>query len=126
MTRPRVAALAFAEPSALDTWFADNHVTTDELWVRLYRKESGVPSVTWDDCVHTALAWGWIDGLKRSEGECSWVQRITPRRRGSRWSARNRDIAEGLIASGRMRPTGLAAVRAAQAGGRWGDPQRGN
>jgi uncharacterized protein YdeI (YjbR/CyaY-like superfamily) len=66
-----------------------------------------------------ALAWGWIDGVKRSQDAQSWVQRFTPRRARSGWSQRNRGHAERLIAAGRMQASGLAQVTAAKADGRW-------
>ena len=66
-----------------------------------------------------ALAWGWIDGVKKSVSETEWGQRFTPRKHGSAWSQTNRAHAERLIAEGRMRPAGLAHVTAAQANDRW-------
>ncbi|QQA43542.1 YdeI/OmpD-associated family protein [Pelagovum pacificum] len=114
-------ATAFPNRGALDAWFVAHHAEADLLWVRLYRKQSGVASVTWDDCVRVALVWGWIDGLKQSESEISWLQRLTPRRKGSNWSPRNQAIAKELIATGQMRPPGLEMIRVAQESGRWSD-----
>ena len=119
MTDEAKQALPFADRAALDRWFETHHAESAVLWVHLYRKGSGVPSVTWNDCVYVALAWGWIDGLKRTVDTISWVQRLTTRRRGSNWSPRNRAIAEKLIADGKLHPAGLAVVRSAQDNGRW-------
>jgi uncharacterized protein YdeI (YjbR/CyaY-like superfamily) len=124
MTGEEVAALEFRGRAELEHWFEAHHAQADVLWVRLYRKGSGVASVTWDDCVHVALAYGWIDGLKRPHASVCWLQRLTPRRRGSAWSPRNRAIAEELMAAGRMRPAGLAAIRVAQENGRWDAAQK--
>lgn len=110
---------SFATPDALDAWLARHHATERELWVRIFKKDSGTASVTWNDCVVVSLAWGWIDGQKRSLDDASFLQRLTPRRAGSNWSKKNREHAERLIAEGRMRPTGLAHVEAARADGRW-------
>lgn len=111
--------IAFADHAALLAWL-DIHATTQaELWVLIWKKDSGVPSVTWDDCVRAALAHGWIDGIGKSIDEKSWKQRLTPRKPRGSWSARNVGIAGELIAEGRMRPAGLAQVTAAQADGRW-------
>ncbi|MBB3695646.1 YdeI family protein [Sphingomonas sp. BK580] len=119
MTLPQADALAFETPEDLAGWLAEHHATSDELWVRIYKEGSGKRSVRWGDCVVEALRVGWIDGLKRSGDACSYLQRLTPRRPGSSWSARNRDHAERLIAEGRMTPSGLAHVEAARAEGRW-------
>lgn len=109
----------FATPEDLSRWLAANHDTSDELWIRLYKVKSGIPSVTWEQAVIEALAWGWIDAVKRSLDEVSWLQRFTPRRARSGWSQKNCRHAEKLIAEGRMQPAGLAQVEAAKADGRW-------
>ena len=119
MSLPQAEALAFEIPEELAIWLAEHHATSGELWVRIYKEGSGQRSVTWTDCVVEAIRFGWIDGLKRSADERSYLQRLTPRRPGSNWSARNRDHAERLIAEGRITPAGLAHVEAARAEGRW-------
>ena len=79
----------------------------------------GRPSVTWTDCVVEAIRFGWIDGQKLPLDERSYLQRLTPRKPKSNWSANNREHAISLIAEGRMAPAGLAHVEAAKADGRW-------
>lgn len=114
-TTPR----AFATPAALETWLKKNHAVERELWVQIYKKDSGKRSVTWNDCVVASLIWGWIDGQKKSLDDVSFLQRLTPRRAKSNWSKKNREHAERLIIEGRMQPSGLAHVDAARADGRW-------
>jgi uncharacterized protein YdeI (YjbR/CyaY-like superfamily) len=111
--------LSFARADALWDWLSLHHATAPALWLRLWKKDSGTPSVTWEECVVAALAHGWIDGLKRPGDERSWLQRISPRKPRSAWSQKNRAHAERLIAEGRMQPAGLAQVLAAKADGRW-------
>ena len=72
--------VAFASLRQLEKWLEVNHGTERELWVRIFKKGSGTESVTWDDCVVAAIAWGWIDGQRRSFDEVSFLQRLTPRR----------------------------------------------
>lgn len=110
---------SFASVEQLDAWMRSNHTKERELWVRIFKKESGTPSVTWQDCVIVCLTWGWIDGAKRAGDELSFLQRITPRRPKSSWSKKNCEHAERLIAEGKMQPAGLAHVEAARADGRW-------
>jgi uncharacterized protein YdeI (YjbR/CyaY-like superfamily) len=110
---------SFASPDQLAAWLAEHHAGVTELWVRIFKKGSGRPSVSWEDCVVVAIAWGWIDGQRRSLDAESFLQRLTPRRAGSNWSKRNCDHAERLIADGKMQPAGLAHVTAARADGRW-------
>lgn len=117
MTAP--AYLSFATPRHFDAWLRAHHKTSTELWIRMFKKGSGTPSVDWQGCVEVALAWGWIDGQRKSLDDVSFIQRFTPRRAKSTWSKKNCAIAEQLIESGRMRPAGLMQVDAARKDGRW-------
>lgn len=120
MPKPDPAKImTFATPRDLGRWLELNHATESELWVKIFKKKTSIPSVTWDDVVIEALCWGWIDGIKRSIDDQAYCQRITPRRARSNWSKRNRTHVENLISEGRMRESGLVHVRAAKADGRW-------
>lgn len=110
---------AFAAPKDLGQWLKVNHAKETELWVKIFKKSSGIPSVIWDDVVVEILCWGWIDGIKKSFDDQAYLQRITPRKSRSNWSKRNREIVERLVSEGRMMESGLVHVRAAQADGRW-------
>lgn len=111
--------LAFPTPADWAKWLAGNHASASEVWLLYHRKGSGTPSVDWNEAVEGALAWGWIDGIRKTLDETRWMQRFTPRRPKGTWSRKNRATAEKLIAEGRMQPAGLAHVMAAQADGRW-------
>jgi uncharacterized protein YdeI (YjbR/CyaY-like superfamily) len=102
----------FATPEELRDWFDANHETADELWLGYYRKSTGQPSVDWSQAVDEALCVGWIDGVRMSVDDTSHVQRFTPRRKGSTWSAINVGKVAALTREGRMRPAGIAAFEA--------------
>jgi len=110
---------SFATRADLDAWLRDHQTKETELWVRVFKKGSGIPSVTWEDLVIAGLTWGWIDGLKKSLDDTSFLQRMTPRRPKSVWSKKNCEHVERLIAEGVMQPSGLAHVEAAKKDGRW-------
>jgi uncharacterized protein YdeI (YjbR/CyaY-like superfamily) len=111
--------VAFANPSAWSDWLAKNHGSSRGLWLKIAKNGSGVASVTYAEALDVALAWGWIDGQKGSYDDSAWLQRFTPRRPQSIWSAINREKALRLIAEGKMQPSGLAEVERAQQDGRW-------
>ena len=111
--------VAFASPTEWSNWLARNHAIEQSLWMKLYRKSSAATSITWEQAVIEALAYGWIDGVKNAGDETHWFQRFTPRRAKSVWSKKNTTHVEKLIAEGRMHPAGLAKVEAARADGRW-------
>jgi uncharacterized protein YdeI (YjbR/CyaY-like superfamily) len=101
----------FARPENLRRWFESNHDSKTELWVGFYKKASGRPSVSWAEAVDEALCFGWIDGIRKSLGAESYVNRFTPRRKGSNWSLVNTRRVAALRRQGRMTPAGLSAFR---------------
>jgi uncharacterized protein YdeI (YjbR/CyaY-like superfamily) len=98
----------FESPAGLRAWLETSHATAPELWVGLRPRAAGLPTITWHELVDEVLCFGWIDGVRMPADGGSCI-RITPRRDGSIWSARNVGRVEALRANGRMRPTGLAA-----------------
>jgi uncharacterized protein YdeI (YjbR/CyaY-like superfamily) len=102
----------FATPSAFRRWLAANHSKSKELWVGFYKKNSGRPSITWPESVNEALCFGWIDGIRKSIDDDSYVIRFTPRKPNSVWSAVNIRNVERLINEKRMQPAGLKAYAA--------------
>jgi len=114
-----VEILVPASPAELEAWLDTHHGERTALWVKIAKKHTGIPSLTWEEMVDTVLCFGWIDGQRRGFDDSYFLQRTTPRSLRSAWSQVNVDKAEALIAAGRMRPRGLAEVEAARADGRW-------
>ena len=102
----------FESPEQLRDWLDANHETAPELIVGAWKKGTGRPSVTWPQIVEEALCVGWIDSVRRSVPDDGWTIRLTPRRKGSNWSAVNVAKVAELRAAGRMRPAGEAAFAA--------------
>ena len=113
------AIRAFRDQAAFEKWLRTNHDRAPELWLRIYKKDSGVLTVTHPEALDVALCWGWIDGLRKSCDAESFLQRFTPRRAKSIWSQINRRHVARLIKAGRMTPHGQREIDAAKADGRW-------
>ncbi len=111
--------MTFQSPKELSKWLQANHATESELWIKMFKKGSGIPSVNWNEVVIESLCWGWIDGVKKSLDDQAFIQRITPRTAKSKWSKRNTEHVDRLMIQGRMKEPGLVHVRAAKADGRW-------
>ncbi|MBN6053791.1 YdeI/OmpD-associated family protein [Nonomuraea sp. RK-328] len=111
--------LTFEDAAQWEAWLAEHHETPGGVWLRIAKKGSGRVSVTRGEALDVALCYGWIDSHTRSCDEAHFLQRFSPRRSRSVWSKVNVAKVEELIAAGRMRPPGLAAVLAARADGRW-------
>ncbi|MFD4439654.1 YdeI family protein [Nocardia sp. NPDC058519] len=108
-----------ADSAEWEAWLAANHADASEVWVRIAKKGAPDPSVTITETLDGALCYGWIDSHRRSLDADHYLQRYSPRRARSPWSQINVAKAEALIAAGRMRPAGYAAIDAAVADGRW-------
>ena len=99
-------------------WLEQNAGTTG-VWVRLAKKASGIQSIDYFQALEVALCYGWIDGIKKTWDDVSWVQRFSPRKPASKWSKINKEKVLKLIESGKMRPAGLAVIEVSKKKGTW-------
>jgi uncharacterized protein YdeI (YjbR/CyaY-like superfamily) len=111
--------LPYATKKKWADWLARQYDKSSGVWLKLAKKGSGTPSVTYDEAVEVALCYGWIDGQKKGFDEKYWLQKFTPRGARSIWSKINTGRVEKLIKSGEMKPPGLRAVETAKQDGRW-------
>jgi uncharacterized protein YdeI (YjbR/CyaY-like superfamily) len=102
-------ATFFATPADFRAWLNEHHASFEELWVGFYKRDSGKPSITWPESVDCALCFGWIDGVRKSLGESSYMIRFTPRKSSSTWSAINIRKVQELTKQGLMHPAGHTA-----------------
>jgi uncharacterized protein YdeI (YjbR/CyaY-like superfamily) len=109
-----VKAKFFKTLSGLRKWFNTHHASATELWIGFYKKTSGKASITWPESVDAALCFGWIDGIRKSIDEDSYMIRFTPRKSRSTWSTVNIKRAKELLEEGLMQPAGINAFEARQ------------
>jgi uncharacterized protein YdeI (YjbR/CyaY-like superfamily) len=88
-------------------WLLDHHSSSQEIWIRYFKKQSGKKSMVYREALEEALCFGWIDGIVKSENENSYVQRFTPRRPNGNWSEVNIKLALKLLDEGKMHTSGL-------------------
>jgi uncharacterized protein YdeI (YjbR/CyaY-like superfamily) len=110
---------SFSTTQKWHAWLLKNHASQQGIELRLFKKDSGIKSITYAEAVDEALCFGWIDGIKKKYDEKSWIQKFTPRRPKSLWSKTNRENIARLIKEKRMQPAGLKEVEAAKKDGRW-------
>ena len=111
--------VAFASADELEQWLSTNHAKSNGIWVRFFKTNSNVPSVSYDEALDAALCYGWIDGQLKKHDDKSWLRKFTPRRPKGVWSKRNRGHAERLISAGKMQAAGLREIDEAKLDGRW-------
>ena len=109
----------FANEKRFDAWLRRNWNKETEVWIKIHKIRSGIPSISPAQAIDVALTWGWIDAIRKGFDDDSFLQRYCPRGKKSVWSQINVANVERLVAEKRMQPSGLAQVEAAKADGRW-------
>jgi uncharacterized protein YdeI (YjbR/CyaY-like superfamily) len=111
--------ISFDSSGKWNNWLELHHNRQEGIWLRIYKKDSGIPSINRSEALDEALCYGWIDGQANKCDEISYLQKFTPRRPRSIWSKRNIELVQRLEKEGRMKPSGLKQVEEAKNDGRW-------
>lgn len=114
-----ISTFSFKTKKEFRDWLEKNYNSPSGICLRLYKKDSGIVSITHDEALEEALCFGWIDSQANKFDDKSWLQKFTPRRSKSIWSRKNAERVEQLIKLGKMKPAGLKEIDAAKADGRW-------
>ncbi len=114
-----IPTIEFKTSEAFENWLVKNNENSNGLWLKIYKKDSGIKSISYAEALDIALCFGWIDGQKNAYDEQAYLQKFCPRREKSIWSKINIGHVERLINEGRMRPAGLKAIDKAKANGNW-------
>ena len=109
----------FKDAASFYKWLGNHHDSEDEVWIKIHKVGSGLPSITPKEAIDVVLCWGWIDAIRKGLDDKSFLQRYTRRGKKSIWSQINVDNVARLITEGRMTEFGLEEVAAAKADGRW-------
>lgn len=100
-------------------WLQQNHNTKQSIWVVMYKKDTGIPTITWSDAVDEAICFGWIDSTKRAIDHQQSIQYFTRRKPTSAWSKINKAKVERLSSEGLMTQAGLNSIEIAKQNGSW-------
>lgn len=111
--------LSFQSAKKFESWLEKHYTKEEGIWLKFFKKNSGIKSVNYKEALDAALCYGWIDGQAKSLDEKSYLQKFTPRRAKSIWSKRNTEHIQRLIKEKRMKPSGLLQVKLAKQDGRW-------
>jgi len=111
--------LSFITLQEFENWLEQNNTVTSGIWIRFFKKDSGILTIRYDEALNVALCYGWIDGQVKKYDENSYIQKFTPRRSKSMWSKRNIDIFIKLEEEGKVKPSGRKEAEKAKTDGRW-------
>jgi len=109
--------------AAWKSWLEEHHDSSNGVWLVFYKKESGKPSLTYEETVEEALCHGWIDSIIKKIDDESYLRKFTPRKDDSKWSTLNKKRVEKMIREKRMTPSGLGKVEYAKRNGIWDKPE---
>ncbi len=119
MSKTDLQIISFKSQKDWASWLDKNHSESNGIWLRFFKRDSGVASVTYAEALDEALCYGWIDGQLEKYDEKSWLRKFTPRRPKSVWSKKNMEHVNRLMQAGKMKRSGLKEVEEAKADGRW-------
>jgi uncharacterized protein YdeI (YjbR/CyaY-like superfamily) len=114
-----IPIIEFDTSETFETWLVKNHDSSNGIWLKIFKKDSGKKAISYSEALDVALCYGWIDGQKKAFDEQAYLQKFCPRREKSIWSKINIGHVERLINEGRMRTAGLKAVEKAKAYRNW-------
>jgi uncharacterized protein YdeI (YjbR/CyaY-like superfamily) len=100
-------------------WLLENHGAKKEVWLIYYKKQTGKPSISYDDSVEEALCFGWVDSIIKKIDYEKFARKFTPRTRRSTWSESNKKRVEKMIREGKMTEAGLSRIKEAKDSGEW-------
>ena len=119
MLKTDLQIISFKSPKEWAGWLAKNHSKSNGIWLKFFKKNSGIASISHSEALDEALCYGWIDGQIKKYDQTSWLHKFTPRRLKSIWSKRNIEHINRLIGAGKMKPSGFREVEMAKTDGRW-------
>lgn len=99
----------FKSGAEFRAWLEQHHRASSELLLGFYKTASRKRGITYREALDEALAFGWIDGIRRALDADSYTIRFTPRKSTSIWSVVNIRRVNELAAASRMTDAGLAA-----------------
>jgi uncharacterized protein YdeI (YjbR/CyaY-like superfamily) len=111
--------IGFASIKDWQSWLAKNYKNSNGIWLKIFKKETKVKTITYAEALDEALCYGWIDGQKKAYDEQAWLQKFCPRGAKSIWSKVNTKHIERLTKAGKMKQSGIKVVEEAKADGRW-------
>ena len=114
-----IACVAAENRNVWQQWLEKNHKIATSVWLIIFHKKSGTPSVYYDEAVEEALCFGWIDSKPNKRDENSYYLYMSARKPKSNWSLVNKKKVEILLAQNKIAPAGQAMIDLAKQTGTW-------
>lgn len=119
MEQPEIETFCPSSREEWRQWLVKNHISSQSVWLVLYKVKSKMPTVSWIDAVEEALCFGWVDSRRKPLDQDRFIQFYCKRKAKSTWSRINKEKVVLLIDQGLMQPAGLASIETAKQNGSW-------
>lgn len=110
--------LTFTDRYAFREWLSKYGTESDGVWL-LFSKKGEIITLSAGDALEEALCYGWIDGQIKSLDENTYKKYFARRVAKSKWSVKNKKLAQTLMEKGLMAQQGLEAIECAKKSGLW-------
>jgi len=114
--------LQFLSREEFRDWLTANCMSSGGVWL-LFGKTGGPKTIKAGEALEEALCYGWIDGQMQSLDDKSYIKYFCLRRENSKWSEKNKAIAQRLEKQGLMTQFGRAKIDEAKKNGQWDKPK---
>ena len=118
----KLEQILFETRTSFRNWLADNCTTSSGIWL-VFSKNTNIITLKANEALEEALCFGWIDGQMQSIDETKYLKYFSIRRKGSKWSDKNKKLVIELEAKGLMSDYGRVKVEEAKKNGMWDAPK---
>jgi len=113
--------IQFESRNVFRQWLQTNCLKSKGVWL-VFGKTGGPKTIKANEALEEALCFGWIDGQIQSLDEKTYIKYFSMRRKKSKWSDKNKGIANDLVNQGLMTEYGYAKIEEAKRNGMWDAP----
>lgn len=110
--------LQFTSRNKFRNWLTESCMSSGSVWL-LFGKPSGPKTIKASEALEEALCFGWIDRKIQSIDDKPYLKYFSRRRKNSKWSDKNKKLAEALEKQGLMTDHGRAKIAEAKNNGQW-------
>lgn len=113
--------LEFADRAEFRKWLSGNCLSSAGVWL-LFGKAGGPKTIKAGEALEEALCFGWIDGQMQRIDDKTYRKYFSLRRENSKWSEKNKTLAQKLEKQGLMTELGRKKIEEARKNGQWDAP----
>lgn len=60
-----IPTIEFKSQKTFENWLDKNHDSSSGIWLKIFKKDSGIKTISYSEALDVALCYGWIDSQKQ-------------------------------------------------------------